>query len=204
MKKVSIVTLLVLVVAVLYKFHEHKANPHYNEWETFGKTKDKESEVVSWKSTKKELKFVQPTSTKDSAKRMPSSIKSKVPKVRMLAGREITGDRKADTKHLVWTNSFDPKWKEELGNSLLRFQESDTKVLVKKNKSVVEIRNGKGRLLEHVTVSYLHEGDDTTSFNAWVDSETGELVRTWNKTIKEPVGQQHKHSRPILTPTGTL
>lgn len=200
MKKVSLVTLLVLVVAIAYKFHDIKSDQHYGEWETFEKSSDSKSQVVFRKSTKKELKVIAPVD--EAQKRVPSSLPKTLPKVRKIAGREITGERDAKTTHLKWVNSYNQDWKEILGASLLRFQGPDTKVLVKKNKSVVEIRNGKGRLLEHVTVSFLHEGDDTTSFNAWVDSETGELVRTWNKTIKEPVG--HHHERPILTPTGTL
>ena len=200
MKKLSLISLLFLAVAITYKLYEINSNQHIGEWETFEKSSDSKSQVVFRKSNKEELKVIDPVN--DTQKRVPSSLPRTLHKVRKIAGREITGERDAKTTHLKWVNSYNKEWKEILGKALLRFQEPDTKVLVKKNKSVVEIRNGKGRLLEHVTVSFLHEGDDSTSFNAWVDSETGEMVRTWNKTIKEPVG--HHHERPILTPTGTL
>ncbi len=201
MKKASLLTLLVLVVSLIYKIHDINMNKDDGNWQTFTKKNESDTKVLHWESTKEELAEAKVENT-TAQKRRPSSIPSMAQKVRMIAGREVTGDRNADAKGLKWVNSYNSKWQEKLGNLLLKFQEPDTKVLVKKNKSVIEIKNGKGRLMEHVTISYLLKGDDTTSFNAWVDSETGQMIRTWNKTIKEPVG--HHHERLILTPTGTL
>ena len=201
MKKASLLTLFILLVSAIYKIHQYSSDQHLEEWHTYSKAKNDNKQVVFWDSTEKELKQAR-VPDKEDVKRKPSSLSPKVSKVKMLAGREITGEVEANTKHLKWTNSYHDDWKEKLGNSLLRFQEPDAKVMVKKNKSVVEIKKGKGRLMEHVTITYLLEGDETTSFNAWLDSETGEMIRTWNKTIKEPIG--HNHERQILTPTGTL
>ncbi|MCO4793947.1 MAG: hypothetical protein KC493_09550, partial [Bacteriovoracaceae bacterium] len=193
----SLISLFCLTVALGYKFYQVNSKVMDDSWETFSNKTPKKEKTISWPSTKTELKFVK---SPIKQKRKPSSLSPNLPKVITIDGRELIGKSKTPAKNLKWTNKFNPNWKKVLGNKLLRFQKHTTKVLVKRNKSVIQVKNDRGRLMEHVTVSYLLGGDDISSFTAWVDSETGELIRTWNKTIKEPIG----HEKPSMTPTGTL
>ena len=94
-----------------------------------------------------------------------------------------------EDNELQMSNEINPEWKDSMGQELMRFQPKDTKLMVKEEVPVIKIVNGIGRYLEQVTVTYLLKNGNRNSFKALVDSDTGQVVETWDKTI-------HEHIRP--------
>lgn len=86
---------------------------------------------------------------------------------------------------LSMINKINPNWKDVLGHELIRFQHNDTKVMIKEEFSIIQIQNEKGRYAEQVVVTYVLKNGATNSFRALVDSETGSILETWDKTIHE-------------------
>ena len=103
--------------------------------------------------------------------------------------RILIGDN-ADTfsstlKNLPMINTQNPNWKTLLGNDLLRFQREDTKVIIKEELPIIKVIDGKGQYLEQVIITYLLNNGDRNSYRALVDSETGLVLETWDRTIHE-------------------
>ena len=59
--------------------------------------------------------------------------------------------------------------------------------------SYIKLVGRKARYVEKVLISYSSKFNNTpSSFNAFVDSETGRIVQTWNRTIHEDYGKNRK------------
>jgi hypothetical protein len=105
--------------------------------------------------------------------------------------RILTGDinqkYEDENTELQMVNSINPEWKDIMGNDLMRFQPADTKLMVKEEVPVIKVVDGIGRYLEQVTVTYLQKDGNRSSFKALVDSETGVVVETWDRTIQEHI-----------------
>lgn len=93
-------------------------------------------------------------------------------------------DEQVELEMINWPN---PNWKDLLGNELIRFHNENTKVMVKEEFPVIKIQNGKGRYLEQVIISYLFKNGNFNSYRALVDSESGIILETWDKTIHERI-----------------
>lgn len=106
-------------------------------------------------------------------------------KVKKIANRVVIGDQKAEK--ISYSNSVSKDWKTNYAkhfNRMLYGQKvQDFKVKVKR--SVVQVKNSIGRNLEHVIVSYKKPNGDPFAFEALIDSETGMMVQSWNKTRYE-------------------
>ena len=100
---------------------------------------------------------------------------------------ELNKNYENENNELKMTNEINPEWKELMGNELMRFQPKDTKLMVKEDVPVIKIVNGVGRYLEQVTVTYLLKNGNRNSFKALVDSETGLVAETWDRTIHEQI-----------------
>ncbi len=177
------------------------------DWTTYTK---KQNKIVKYPSTQKELKKLGASSIpkknkekangKDKkAKRNPANLAKKDPSS-FLKGRKVIGEKNYDRDQLDFINKVNPSWKEKLSENLLLHRERKAKLLILPEKSLIKIKNNKAQYLELVSISFLFKGDDRNSFHAFVDSETGAILETWNRSIHDKVG-----SRPLkLTPNGTL
>ncbi|MBI2520479.1 MAG: hypothetical protein HYV97_08670 [Bdellovibrio sp.] len=105
------------------------------------------------------------------------------------AGRFLRGDdleRFSDEKvYLPTVNTPNPNWKEKLGHELLRFQPEGVKVALAHEQSYLSISKGKGRYMELIVVNYINPVSGNTAFRALADSETGQLIDTWDQTHSE-------------------
>nr|BDT28209.1 hypothetical protein BHI3_16750 [Bacteriovorax sp. HI3] len=165
------------------------------EWKTFVKKSD--SEVASHNTTSDEFqaaKIVNPDENKkERASRTVASVNPfkgfMVRQNRILMG-DIDQKYEDEATELKMLNAINPDWKEIMGEDLMRFQPEDTKLMVKEEVPVIKIVDGKGRFLEQVIVTYLKKNGDKNSFKALVDSETGTIVETWDRTIHEQLGRR--------------
>ncbi|MBT3235691.1 MAG: hypothetical protein HN353_07055 [Bdellovibrionales bacterium] len=93
------------------------------------------------------------------------------------------------------------EWKKRLGVTLLRFQKPETKVIIKIIKMVDSpAKDQLGRYYQ-VVINYQLADGGRSSFSAIVSESSGQVVKSWNRTINEDYG---KKNRQRLTPTGTL
>ncbi len=100
---------------------------------------------------------------------------------------ELNKNYEDENNELQMSNELNLEWKENMGQELMRFQPKGTKLMVKEEVPVIKIVNGIGRYLEQVTVTYLLKNGSRNSFKALVDSDTGQIVETWDKTIHETI-----------------
>lgn len=162
------------------------------QWKTF--VKKSNSVVDSHKTTQDEF-LAAKIPTPPPAEKVQRTIASVNPYQGFMVrnNRIIMGDLNKkyedENSDLQMANSVNPEWKDIMGNDLMRFQPADTKLMVKEEVPVIKIVNGIGRYLEQVTVTYLQKDGNRSSFKALVDSETGSVVETWDRTI-------HEHIRP--------
>lgn len=171
LKYLAIFTLIASISMVIYHFMQKEKT--IVKWETFEKTK--KDKIKHHKTTKAELKKI---NAKKENKRAPASPNKP---------REIIGlNQKADS----FINKPRKDWKEKLGLGLLNHRLPGTKVFIKEISGNIKVENGKGRYVEKVIVTTITTDGTQYSFNALADSETGEVLSTWNRTIHENFGHR--------------
>jgi hypothetical protein len=116
---------------------------------------------------------------------------------RVLIGNFHIKNYEDENTPLEMMNKINPKWKNILGHELLRFQNNGTKVLIKEEFSIIQIKEDKGRYVEQVIITYVLKNGSVNSYRALIDSDTGSIVETWDKTIHE----RPNNNKLILTPS---
>lgn len=162
------------------------------QWKTF--VKNPQLEIVAHQTTNEELEAAKippppPINIpKNSPVRSTASVDPykgfMIRKNRILTG-EVDQKYEDENNDLKMVNTINPKWKDIMGNDLMRFQPQDTKLMVKEEVPVIKIQDGLGRYLEQVSITYLKKDGDRHSFKALIDSDTGMVVETWDRTIHE-------------------
>jgi hypothetical protein len=170
------------------------------EWKTF--VKKGTNQIASHITTSTELEKANLADPTKQSHRNPSSVKANPYKGFMVRNNRILmGDidikYEDEATELEMTNSLNPDWKKIMGNDLMRFQDEDTKLLVKEELPVIKIQDGKGTYLEQVIITYLSKDGERNSFKALVDSDTGAVVETWDRTIQEKI---YKRSNRMAFP----
>lgn len=179
----------------------HKSQHASNEWKTF--IKKSGSEIVTHKTTREEFlaaKITPPVAPNaDDKKGQSSSSPARsiasisggsqgfmMRKDRILMG-EIDQKYEDEDTQLNMQNKVNPKWKEIMGKQLMRFQPEETKIMVKEEVPVIKIQDGVGRFLQQVSITYMQKDGFRSSYRALVDSGTGSIVETWDRSIFEQV-----------------
>jgi hypothetical protein len=175
-----------------FEFADHDQN-----WKTYVKKTSRD--VASYKTTEDEITKANIVDNGKNNSRSPASIapdmKQKVRGKRILIGQVLPEYTNPDY-HLLMANTISSDWQEKMGNDLMRFQPEGTKVLVKDELPVIKIKDGRGKFFEQVVVTYLLSNGDRNSFRALVDSETGLVDSTWDRTINEGPRKQKEFDIP--------
>ena len=103
---------------------------------------------------------------------------------RILVGREAERFEHSKAK-LPLVNSPHSFWKRLAKKNLLRHRSEDAKIDIQVLGSYIKIKNGKGRFVEKILVTQTKKGKPGPSFNAIVDSQSGRILSTYNRTINE-------------------
>ncbi len=177
-KLVGVVSAIIIATAAIYFVHEtNKRDTERPNIETYSK---KQMGILRYSSTPKEI----------TQARMAETPKDKVLK------RELFPKNSSiDLSKLEYMNKVTDKWRSKLSNNLLRFQKPDTKVVIKTQKSMVILNKKKGQYVEEVAISFINENGLINGFSALVDSETGKILKTWNRTtwlIKKQHGMKYQ------------
>ncbi len=211
MKKLAGLTLFCLLLVVAYWLWPKSVS--HEEWTTFKKATPQK--IDTYPTTEKEKKAAQidqeensPNDEQEasSSKRAPASIKK--PDTNMpesLPGRQwgLYPNQEVPQK-ITFKNEVNPEWKSLMGRDVLRFLRPDTKLFVKKEKSLTLLERGLGRHVEQVYVKMISPEGRHFSYHAYVDSESGKVLRTWNNTIHEPMGKETPKFKPsgFINPDG--
>ena len=165
-----------------------------NQWKTFVKKDDRL--IDSHGTTHEEFKAAKIPMPDPVAPKKGRTIASINPykgfmvrNNRILTG-EVNQKFEDENTELRMVNSINPDWKEIMGHELMRFQPANTKLMVKEEVPVIKIIEGQGRYLEQVTITYLQKDGNRSSFKALVDSDTGSVVETWDRTVHEKIRKQ--------------
>lgn len=171
-------------------------------WHTL--SRDKQKRIKKTPSSPQDLKKVSFRKPEDNkvVKKIEKAKKTFLPKKnevkrgkRILLGKDSLPYQDLSRK-LELVKPYDRKWKRKLGDNLLSFMPDDTKALVKVNKSFVQIKKGKGRLLEEVTIGLVMGNGNSSTYKALVDSHTGEILHTWDRSHYERVPMKVLLSHP--------
>jgi hypothetical protein len=175
-------------------------NKESNNWTTYTK---KDSKITQSPSTQSELKKIGadvPAKKSLVPKRSISSVQIRPKNIETFKGRRIIGHLNKKISEMNFINKVNQDWKDKLSSKLLQHRKKQAKLFIKSEKSVIKIQNGSARYLELVNITFLFKGDDSNSFKAFVDSETGEVLQTWSRSIHDRVGVK----KMKFTPDGTL
>lgn len=207
MKKAVITSFVLILIGGIIVLKEDidyikTFNTSSDQWTTFSKQNDK---IISHPTSTVELKKIGADIPKKKGlipKRSLSSLQIRPKNYKTFKGRRILGNLKNNynLNEMNFINSTADDWKSKLSKKLLKHRERKAKLFIKSEKSVIKIQNGSARYLELVAITFLFKGDDSNSFKAFVDSETGEILQTWSQSIHDKVGAK----APRLTPDGTL
>lgn len=151
-----------------------KTVPINKKWKTFEKT-NQNTVTVNYSS----LSDIKKSEVKSLIKRIPSSVEVTVKRKIMSNSNNIEIDQ------LEMINKVNPEWKEQLGNNLIKFQNKNTKVLIKTEGEYIKATSNTGQFLEQVLITYLFENGKSQSFRALVDSESSDILETWDRTQSE-------------------
>lgn len=207
MKKLAYSIFLVTLVvglARMVSFITVKPLNKFETWTTFQKHPHHPNIVRSHTSTVEEKKQVNIAAEPKSKKRSPASNGPTQEKMKYL-DREVLNfiDQDANkVANLEQINEVSDDWKSKAAGKLLRFQDPSTKLLIMPQKSVAKVEEQGVRLAEVVSVRFLTKDGKKTSYSALIDSQSGEVIRSWNQTIVDAPYESKQKVK--LTNTGSL
>lgn len=90
-----------------------------------------------------------------------------------------------------YVNTPSPDWEQKLQTNLSQQAGNGLKdIKIRKERSLVWIRDEHGLLVESVVISMVNHQDVESSFRALIDSQTGKVLETWDRTIFDPINGQ--------------
>ncbi len=82
-------------------------------------------------------------------------------------------------------NKVNPKWKSLAQKNIKNVWFGQNEIQIKEISKAIIIKHGIGRNVEHVKVSLINNKGLPASFDAYIDSENGTIINSWNKTRYE-------------------
>jgi hypothetical protein len=158
------------------------------DWNTFHKAS---RGIASYPSTNEEIEKVG---------QLPAPSNSTAGPVageRKMIGPGLTDLPNSRPTALPIKNHINPGWPDLLAEKLLRYQNAETRVLTNHRQSLLWVEKNQGRNIEEVVITYILPDGQQNSAQAYIDSETGEVIQTWNRTVHEKnIKKGLKLSRP--------
>ena len=190
-KKIIIFLTLLVVLAIPFAFLKKGDISHYSEqfkkegteeFTTFEKKQGEE--LKQYPSLKNEVEALTRKKQDQHEKRSPASPKTAGLKRN---GRHLIGTKLARFNDpmvgIKMMNSVSKNWKQIVARNLMTYQDASTKLIMKKEESLIKVENNQGRYVEVVNVGYLNENGRPMGFRAMVDSQSGAILSTWDRSI---------------------
>ena len=191
-KKLGLIFLLITLTAIIY-FIQNYSNSSKDDWTTFSKDQKGIEIHPTTQQEKKKVSIPFPN-----PKREISSVNKTPPLKRKTIG--LPKGKKIEDLNLEFRNRINRDWKKILGEKLLYDLQDETQVFIKKIDSLLEIKGNEATYLEIAIVKFYDSKGNQSSFRALVDTESGKIMRRWDKTIFE----NYKSEKKGLLPSGTL
>lgn len=191
-------TLFICFIAFAFFVYKQKTNSPAQVktgWEKFEKTKKSFNAAPAKISDLENHKVIAKKRTPASVPSMSMKTKRNMRSGRYLEGRDVKKYTNP-TEPLTFKNKVRADWKKKLGHNLVRFQPEGTEVLVKKESSIIYVKNSIAEYREKVLVSYKLPNGKNTSYRAIVNSDDGRVIYKFDRTINEdfrnrPAGLTH-------------
>lgn len=109
-----------------------------------------------------------------------------------IQNRKIVGQIHTDQDFPI-SNSISKDWKELAVKKLQNMIHDKTQLEIREVKPVIFVKHNIGKYAEHVKVILKKESGLTSSYDAYIDTQSGNIIRTWNRTkfeIKPKVSLQ--------------
>lgn len=111
----------------------------------------------------------------------------------------ISSEQKKRPETIKANNKPSPLWEKELLQTITKNGgETIQNVSIKKVDSVIWMKNSAGINAESVIITLRNKEGAESTFRALVDSATGRILETWDRTIFEPVGRRDHHEHSIM------
>ena len=186
-KKVSIILTSFFLIVLSYQIY----NDDINQLPEDGKTNSYliNEELVEKKDdyTEKGNKPEEKSISKEIVKKNIILKKNKkiIPKVNKEKNIFNQSDKAFDKNKYQFSNKKNEDWELELRNRLLDSLDNKPELTIKREKSLIKILKDKARYIEQAQIIIDHEDGRQDSFRALIDSESGRIIRSWDRTIHE-------------------
>lgn len=88
---------------------------------------------------------------------------------------------------VTYANKPSPDWEQKLEANLKHQAPNLKEINIEKENSLVWMRDNNALLVESVKISLKNQHNSYSSFRALVDSQTGKVLETWDRTINDPL-----------------
>ncbi len=170
------ITLTALIISYKYQYHQKKT---LAVWQTY---EQKNREVKKHVSTKKELKAAK---INPAPARAPASLNKNIKKVGRVETDAFKEKYSTSKQKVKYTNTPSKEWKDKFAKNKLQYYPEGTKLLIKHKSSLIDVTKDGARYLERVVVNVIKEDSPPISYEAFVDSQSGDQVKAWNRTHHE-------------------
>lgn len=137
--------------------------------------------------------------------RRPAAV---APAKKYYLGRELSGpfaqEFEKNKSRFSFKNTVVSDWQEQMAERLMRFQDEKTKMYLKHEKSVIEVFQSSAKYMEQVLVTFSMDDGSQYSYRALVESDTGKILETWDRTKNEFPYRLKRQKVGTMSPTGTL
>lgn len=149
-----------------------------------------ENKVDSRLNIPRKIASKKPQNEISKRKNRPSSINRKIaaisPPIKVIKA-ELVGITESELKNMPQSNTRSEKWEQKFREKFAQIDNSLRKnsIMIKHKRSIIKKENKSARNFEHILVSYRLPNGNPYSFEALVDSETGTMKQSWNRTRYE-------------------
>lgn len=110
-----------------------------------------------------------------------ASLKQQSSVIKKFQDRKIVGTF-IPQKDFPISNKINKNWKKLALKKLNRYKPSNTKIEITPVKSAIFVKHNIGRYVEHVKIVLTKKSGLVSAYDAYVDSQSGSVIRTWNRT----------------------
>jgi hypothetical protein len=108
--------------------------------------------------------------------------------------RETMGDRTAGPSEQSPSNKISQDWQQQLEAVLWQQGGDELKAVdVVKERSLIWKNEGISLHVESVRITLTNNKQESTSFRALVDSQTGKILETWDQPVIDPINPREGH-----------
>ena len=149
-----------------------------------------EDKVDSRLNLPRKIASKKPQNELSKRKNRPSTIDRKIaaisPPLKVIKA-ELVGITESELKNMPKSNIRSEKWEQKFREKFAQIDNSLQKNSIKitHKRSIIKKENKSARNFEHILVSYRLPNGNPYSFEALVDSESGTMKQSWNRTRYE-------------------